>query len=87
MCASLLPPANEVCEGYVFAGVRLSTGGPAALFLSGGGSVWGSLPRGVSVSDVRPSQDHRILRVQKVQINLADLIKLIKQDHFMVMLH
>ena len=22
-----LPPANEVCEGYVFTGVRLSTGG------------------------------------------------------------
>ena len=24
---SLLPPANEVCEGYVFTGVCLSTGG------------------------------------------------------------
>ena len=23
----LLPPANEVCEGYVFTGVCLSTGG------------------------------------------------------------
>ena len=25
----LLPPANEVCEGYVFTGVCLSTGGSA----------------------------------------------------------
>ena len=24
---SFLPPANEVCEGYVFTGVCLSTGG------------------------------------------------------------
>ena len=24
---SLLPPANEVCKGYVFTGVCLSTGG------------------------------------------------------------
>ena len=27
--AELLPPANEVCEGYVFTGVCLSTGGHA----------------------------------------------------------
>ena len=27
MCRSLLPPANVVCEGYVFTGVCLSTGG------------------------------------------------------------
>ena len=26
MLISLLPPANEVCEGYVFTGVCLSTG-------------------------------------------------------------
>ena len=26
-CANLLPPANKVCEGYVFTGVCLSTGG------------------------------------------------------------
>ena len=34
---SLLPPTNEVCEGYVFTGVCLSTGGvwqtPPPLFL------------------------------------------------------
>ena len=35
-----LPPANEVCEGYVFTGVRLSRGG----LCPGGFS-----PRGVSV--------------------------------------
>ena len=35
----LLPPANEVCEGYVFTGVCLSTrGGHAWFFL--GGHAW-----------------------------------------------
>ena len=33
-----LPPANEVCEGYVFTGVCLSTGGHA--WLLQGGHVW-----------------------------------------------
>ena len=33
-----LPPANEVCECYIFTGVRLSTGG-----LCRGVSVWGGL--------------------------------------------
>ena len=32
-CVHLLPPANEVCEGYVFTGVCLSKPG-------GGGRVW-----------------------------------------------
>ena len=42
----LLPPANEVCEGYVFTGVCLSTGGRAWLLLGGvhgyslGGHAW-----------------------------------------------
>ena len=27
LCSKYLPPANEVCEGYVFTGVCLSTGG------------------------------------------------------------
>ena len=27
LCLSFFPPANEVCEGYVFTGVCLSTGG------------------------------------------------------------
>ena len=31
----LLPPANEVCEGYVFTGVCLSTGG-----VHDGGHAW-----------------------------------------------
>ena len=31
-----LPPANEVCEGYVFTGVCLSTGGMRAWLLTGG---------------------------------------------------
>ena len=34
----LLPPANEVCEGYVFTGVCLSTGGVCGD--GGGGHVW-----------------------------------------------
>ena len=32
-----LPPANEVCEGYVFTGVCLSTRGGACVVLFGGG--------------------------------------------------
>ena len=50
--AEYLPPANEVCEGYVFTGVCLSTGGG---YLSRGVCVQvglcsgGSLSRGVSV--------------------------------------
>ena len=32
----LLPPANEVCEGYVFTGVCLSTGGVACVVAQGG---------------------------------------------------
>ena len=38
-----LPPANEVCEGYVFTGVCLSTPGGCAWFYSGGmhGFIWG----------------------------------------------
>ena len=35
----LLPPANEVCEGYVFTGVCLSTRGPC-LDAQGGGRAW-----------------------------------------------
>ena len=31
----LLPPANEVCEGYVFTGVCLSTGGACVLPVGG----------------------------------------------------
>ena len=33
----LLPPANEVCEGYVFTGVCLSTGGACMVAREGGG--------------------------------------------------
>ena len=40
-----LSPANEVCEGYVFTGVRLSTGG----LCQGGLCPGGALPMGVSV--------------------------------------
>ena len=32
----LLPPANEVCEGYVFTGVCLSTGGGGRAWWQGG---------------------------------------------------
>ena len=32
----LLPPANEVCEGYVFTGVCLSTGEGGRAWLPGG---------------------------------------------------
>ena len=39
-----LPPANEVCEGYVFTGVCLSTGGGACMVGGGcmvaGGCAW-----------------------------------------------
>ena len=45
----LLPPANEVCEGNVFTGVCLSTGGlcPGRFSVQWGGS----LSRGVSVRE------------------------------------
>ena len=40
---SFLPPANEVCEGYVFTGVCLSTLGGMRGFIWGGmhGFIWG----------------------------------------------
>ena len=40
----LLPPANKVCEGYVFTGVCLSTPGGACVVLFGGmrGFIWGA---------------------------------------------
>ena len=40
-----LPPTNEVCEGYVFTGVCLSTGGSLSR-----GSVWGGSLSGGSLS-------------------------------------
>ena len=40
-CSKLLPPTNEVCEGYVFTGDCLSTGGSS--------SLWGVSVQGVSV--------------------------------------
>ena len=53
-----LPPANEVCEAYVFTGICLSTGG-GRFSLQGvsvqGLSVWGSLSRG-SLSGRSPSR-------------------------------
>ena len=38
-----LPPTNEVCEGYVFTGVCLSTQGGVHGFIRGGmrGFIWG----------------------------------------------
>ena len=49
-CKQFLPPANEVCEGYVFTGVCLSTGGMRGCSgghaqLLRGGRAW-LLPRG-----------------------------------------
>ena len=35
-----LPPANEVCEGYAFTGVCLSTPGEPCMVLFGGGHAW-----------------------------------------------
>ena len=35
MNLALLPPANEVCEGYVFTGIRLSTGGACVVVVVG----------------------------------------------------
>ena len=51
-----LPPANEVCKGYVFTGVCVSTGG-------GGGLC----PRGISVQGVSLSRGVSVLRVVSVQ--------------------
>ena len=38
---SFLPPANEVCEGYVFTGVCLSTGGACVVACRGGAWLLG----------------------------------------------
>ena len=38
VCEPLLPPANEVCEGYVFTGVCLST--PGGVCMVAGGRAW-----------------------------------------------
>ena len=43
MVLGLLPPAKEVCEGYVFTGVCLSTGGRACM---AGGRTWQGFVRG-----------------------------------------
>ena len=37
---SFLPPANEVCKGYVFTGVCLSTGRGGHAWLLAGGHAW-----------------------------------------------
>ena len=51
-----LPAANEVCEGYVFTGVCLSTGGlslcPGGSLPQGGLHPRASLSRGVSVRGI-----------------------------------
>ena len=55
---TFLSPANEVCEGYVFTGVCLSTGGGVSVSVQGGGlhpgglCPGGSLSWGVSVQGV-----------------------------------
>ena len=43
---TLLPPANEVCEGYVFTGVCLSTGGVSAPLHAGIHTPPGQTPPG-----------------------------------------
>ena len=45
MAAIFLPPANEVCEGYVFTGVCLSMGQGVRGCSGGGGHAW-LLPEG-----------------------------------------
>ena len=65
-CSSLLPPANKVCEDYVFPGVCLSTGlGGGSL--SRGVSVWeaGLCPGRVSIQRVSLS---RSVSVQGVSL-------------------
>ena len=53
----LLPPANEVCKGYVFTGVCLSTGGgglcPEGRLCPGGSLSRGSLSKGGLCQHVR----------------------------------
>ena len=52
---SLLPPANEVCKGYVFTGVCLSTGGLS--LCPGGSQSLGVSVQGVSVQgDLCPGE-------------------------------
>ena len=52
---SLLPPANEVCEGYVFTGVCLSTGGCLPRCL------WADTPRQTPPGQTPPSPSQCML--------------------------
>ena len=53
---NLLPPANEVCEGYVFIGVCLSTGGVSAPLHAGTHTL--PLSRYTPLSRFTPRQVH-----------------------------
>ena len=46
LCRTCLPPANEVCEGYVFTGVCLSTGGSTWAGTPQAGTPWAGTPPG-----------------------------------------
>ena len=54
---ALLPPANEVCEGYVFTGVCLSTAGRGGSLPLGSLSGEVSVRRGVSVRETPLDRD------------------------------
>ena len=87
---ALLPPANVVCEGYVFTGVCLSTGGvlhPGGFSIGGvlhprGGSpsVGGSpsrrgSPSGQCAGGTHPTGMHSCCQFCLIKINLEYVIK------------
>ena len=83
---TFLPPASEVCEGYVFTGVCLSTGG-LSRSLSGegvlvrGGSLSGGVsgPEGVSVRERPPAErDPPTVNERAVRILLGCILLIMK---------
>ena len=84
-----LPPANEVCEVYVFTGVCLSTGGslwggsaqggvcPRGHLCPRGSLSKGSLSRGVSVKETSPGREPTIYGKERAVHILLECILLI----------
>ena len=71
LCNGLLPPTNEVCEGYVFIGVCLSTGGVSA---SGPGGVSATHPRDQRQTLLLPSACWHPVNKRAVRIPLECIL-------------
>ena len=61
-CLYLLPPANEVCEGYVFTGVCLSTGGGVCSIAWRDTPPWADTPQADTPPRLTPPGRHPLGR-------------------------